>query len=106
MEQQPDFYRQLGAFHQRKRYFFCDLLSTSRFRFTPAAGTYFQLVNYSEISDVTDVAMAEKLTQRHGIAAIPISVFYQQPPPQRFVSFYFAKEDETLQRAAKLLCQC
>lgn len=85
---------------------FCDLLTGSRLRFERAAGTYFQLVDYSAIRpDLDDVAMAQWLTREHGVASIPISVFYQRPPQGlRLVRFCFAKREETLRQAAERLC--
>jgi methionine aminotransferase len=95
---------QMGKFYQAKRDRFCSLLAGSRFHFTPAAGTYFQLLDYSAISDETDVELATRLTREHKIAAIPISVFYAEPPPTRLLRFCFAKHDDTLARAAEILC--
>ncbi|HEX5513715.1 MAG TPA: pyridoxal phosphate-dependent aminotransferase [Gammaproteobacteria bacterium] len=94
----------LSDFYQAKRDHFCRLLQGSRFRFTPAAGTYFQLLDYSEISDENDVDLATRLTKEHRVASIPISVFYAEPPPTRLLRFCFAKDDRTLERAAEILC--
>lgn len=106
MAEHPEHVEELPAFYQAKRDLFCDLLAGSRFSFTRAAGTYFQLVDYSAIrNDLGDVAMAEWLTREHGVAAIPVSVFYQQPPQDlRLVRFCFAKREETLGQAAEKLC--
>lgn len=106
MLEHPEHIAELPAFYQSKRDLFCDLLAGSRFRFTRAAGTYFQLVDYSEIRpDLDDLAMAEWLTREHGVAAIPVSVFYQTPPKNlRLVRFCFAKREETLGQAAEKLC--
>ena len=90
-ESQIDFL-QLPAFYQRKRDHFCALLAASRFTLTPASGTYFQLLDYSALSDERDVELARRLTVERGIASIPVSVFC------------FAKDDDTLARAAELLC--
>ncbi len=62
-------------------------------------------MDYSEISDREDLAMAEWLTREQRVAAIPVSVFYKELPAARYVRFCFAKEDETLIRAAELLCR-
>ncbi len=105
MQDCPEHYRQLPAFYQHKRDLFCSLLQESRFQFSPAKGTFFQLVDYSEISDRDDMAMAEWLTGEKGVAAIPVSVFYKEPPAGRYVRFCFAKEDDTLIKAAELLCR-
>lgn len=85
---------------------FCDLLLDSRFRFTRAPGTYFQCVDYSAVRpDLDDVAMAEWLTREHGVAAIPVSVFYEKAPDaMRLVRFCYAKREETLRQAAEKLC--
>jgi methionine transaminase len=106
MESNPEHVEDLPAFYQAKRDLFCDLLAGSRFRFTRAPGTYFQLADYSAIRpDLDDVAMAEWLTREHGVAAIPVSVFYQQAPSEmRLVRFCFAKREETLRLAAEKLC--
>lgn len=99
----PENHRELGAFYQHKRDLFCALMGESLFDMTPAGGTYFQLADYSEISDVEDTEFARRLTIEHGVAAIPISVFYREPPDQRVLRFCFAKDDETLRAAANLL---
>ncbi len=106
MAEHPEHVEQLPAFYQAKRDLFCDLLSSSRFTFTRVAGTYFQLVDYSQIRpDLNDVEMATWMTREHGVAAIPVSVFYQQPPSgQRLVRLCFAKREETLRQAAEKLC--
>uniref|UniRef100_UPI000F04D7CA aminotransferase class I/II-fold pyridoxal phosphate-dependent enzyme n=1 Tax=Pseudomonas viridiflava TaxID=33069 RepID=UPI000F04D7CA len=89
-----------------KRDLFCDLLAPSRFSFTRVTGTYFQLVDYSRIRpDLDDVAMSLWMTREHGVATIPVSVFYQTPPQgQRLVRLCFAKREETLRQAAEKLC--
>lgn len=106
MAAHPEHLRELPGFYQAKRDLFCDLLSGSRFSFQRAAGTYFQVVDYSAIRpDLDDVAMAGWLTREHGVAAIPVSVFYQQAPADmRLVRFCFAKKEETLRQAADKLC--
>ncbi len=106
MEAHPEHVTELPAFYQAKRDLFCDLLGSSKLAFTRAAGTYFQLADYSAIrDDVSDVEMAVWLTREHGVAAIPISVFYQEAPKDlRLVRFCFAKREETLRLAAEKLC--
>ncbi|MFC3609084.1 pyridoxal phosphate-dependent aminotransferase [Stutzerimonas tarimensis] len=105
MTAHPEHVSELPGFYQAKRDLFCERLAQSRFRFTPAAGTYFQLADYSEIRpDLDDVAMAQWLTREHGVACIPISVFYQVPPSDvRLVRFCFAKREETLMLATEKL---
>lgn len=104
MAEEPEHHSQLPAFYQAKRDRFCDLLRHSRFHLRPTRGTYFQLLDYSELSDSADVAYAEHLTVNAGVASIPISVFYQHPPPQqRLLRFCFAKADLTLEQAGARL---
>lgn len=107
MEHHPEHVTELPAFYQAKRDLFCHELAGARFRFTPTAGTYFQIMDYSEIRpDLNDLDMADWLTRTHGVACIPISVFYQQPPADlRLVRFCFAKREETLRQAAERLCR-
>ena len=100
----PEHHLNLPAFYQHKRDRFCSLLEESKFRFQPAAGTYFQLLDYSSITDEPDVALARRLTIEHGIASIPVSVFYRDPPGEQMLRFCFAKDDATLVAAARLLC--
>ena len=102
----PDHHRALGQFYQSKRDYFCGLLAESKFQFTPSAGTYFQLLDYSTIAVENDVALARRWTEELGIASIPVSVFYQHEvaEPQSVLRFCFAKDDATLERAAEILC--
>ncbi|AIS11346.1 Methionine aminotransferase, PLP-dependent [Pseudomonas chlororaphis subsp. aurantiaca] len=106
MAEHPEHVEELPAFYQAKRDLFCDLLGASRFSFTRVAGTYFQLVDYSQIRpDLNDVEMAIWMTREHGVATIPVSVFYREPPQgQRLVRLCFAKREETLRQAAEKLC--
>lgn len=107
MAEQPGHVDELPGFYQAKRDLFCDLLTDSRFKFTRTPGTYFQLVDYSAIRlDLNDVDMALWMTREHGVASIPISVFYRTPVPgQRLVRLCFAKREETLREAAQRLCR-
>lgn len=106
MAEHPEHVEELPAFYQAKRDLFCDLLEPSRFNFSRAAGTYFQLVDYSNIRpDLNDVDMSLWMTREHGVASIPISVFYQSPPSgQRLIRLCFSKREETLRQAAEKLC--
>ena len=104
MAAQPDFASSLADFYQAKRDLFCNALAGSRFGVIPSAGTYFQLLDCSDVADSPDVTLAETWTREHGIAAIPVSVFYQQPPGQRLLRFCFAKGDDILREAARTLC--
>jgi methionine aminotransferase len=97
-------YLGLPAFYEARRDRFRGLLEGSRFRLLPVSGAYFQNVDYSAISDLDDVAFCEWLVRERGVAGVPVSVFYDQPPPElRLVRFCFAKTDETLQRGAERL---
>ncbi len=96
----PQHHHQLGDFYQQKRDLFCDLMAASQFKLAPSAGTYFQLAEYSAISDEPDTEFTARLTRKHKVAAIPISVFYKDAPKQQVVRFCFAKHDDTLREAA------
>ncbi|HLS80449.1 MAG TPA: methionine aminotransferase [Steroidobacter sp.] len=93
----------LAAFYQSKRDLFLERLRGSRFRWTPAEGAYFQLLDYSELSDEDDVTFADLVLHKAGVASIPVSVFYAQPPRLRLLRFCFAKQDRTLEDAAERL---
>jgi methionine aminotransferase len=93
----------LPAFYQRKRDLFRAGLSGSRFRLLPSEGSYFQCVDYSAISDEPEEAFCRRLTSEVGVAAIPLSAFYQGGFEQRIVRFCFAKKDETLGLALERL---
>jgi len=99
----PAPYLELPAFYQRKRDLFRDGLKNTRFKLLPADGTYFQCVEYSAISGASENEFAQWLTAEIGVAAIPVSAFYQAPQESGIVRFCFAKKDETLRAAlAKL----
>lgn len=104
MNQTPNHYTELPRFYEKKRDTFCRLVSESRFTFRPAKGTFFQILDYSTITDEDDVDYATHLTREIGVASIPISVFCAQPPPGRKLRFCFAKDDATLEIAAEKLC--
>lgn len=103
MTHHADHHRELPDFYQNKRDLFLALMAGSQFRMTPTPGTYFQLADYSAISDMDDQSFVTHLTQNVGVAAIPISVFYQSPPDRKIVRFCFAKDDDTLRLAAEKL---
>ncbi len=105
MRECPQHANELSSFYQAKRDRFCELLAPSRFRFTPSAGTYFQLTDYSALSDEDDMSFVTRLTREHGVAAIPLSPFFASPQPEsRIIRFCFCKEDATLAAAAERLC--
>lgn len=101
----PQHDQALPAFYQAKRDRFNARMAESRFTFTPAAGTYFQVMDYSAISDLPDTEFVLWLIEHAGVAAIPLSVFCEQPPEMRLVRFCFAKNETTLDQAAERLCK-
>ena len=98
-------YLELSAFYQRKRDFFRAGLASSRFELLPCAGTYFQLASYRRITDEPDATLAERLTREIGVASIPVSAFYEDPPRDRVLRFCFAKSEDTLARACERLAK-
>lgn len=100
-----DEYLHLGSFYQEKRDYFIRLIKNSRFTFTPASGSYFQLLDYSSISEENDKDFAIRLTRESGVASIPTSVFYHEPLDSKILRFCFAKKNETLEKAAERLCK-
>ena len=99
----PSWCEELPAFYERKRDHFCRLLEGSRFRLLPTRSTFFQVVDYGEISDETDAELAVRWTREIGVASIPISVFCEQPYTGTRLRFCFAKDDATLEEAARRL---
>jgi methionine aminotransferase len=95
---------ELGAFYQEKRDYFRKLLENSRFKLMPCEGTYFQVASYASISNEKDVDFCERLTTEYGVAAIPISNFYADGKDLKLIRFCFAKDNATLEEAAKRLC--
>ncbi|WP_460906772.1 methionine aminotransferase [Spirosoma areae] len=100
---QPEHYRQLPDFYQRKRDLFLAGLRGSRFTFTPAEGSFFQTVSYAAITPEPDYDLAVRLTKEIGVASIPVSVFYNQKNDYQILRFCFAKDDAVLQEAAERL---
>ena len=100
IEAEPQHYEQLGGFYQDKRDRFRAQLLTTRLTPLPVPGGYFQLVDYSQVSDLDDAAFCRWLTVEKGVAAIPLSPFYASPPPgQRLARLCFAKNEATLDSA-------
>jgi methionine aminotransferase len=95
----PEPYLGLPAFYQRKRDLFRAGLANTRFKLLPGEGTYFQCVDISEVSDLSEAEFCQWLTREIGVAAIPLSAFYGDSFDQRVVRFCFAKKDETLNAA-------
>jgi methionine aminotransferase len=94
---------ELAAFYQHKRDLFRAGLAASRLRLLPSAGSYFQCVDYSAVSEATELDFCQWLTREVGVAAIPLSVFYREGLEQRIVRFCFAKKEETLALAIERL---
>jgi len=101
--QDENTYLSLPTFFQRKRDLFLNLISESRFQFQPAQGTYFQVLDYSAITDQNDVEFAKHLTKVFKIASIPLSVFNLNQQDDQVLRFCFAKTDDTLLKAAEIL---
>jgi methionine transaminase len=103
LQSEPAFYQRLPDFYQQKRDLFCRLLEDSRFRLHPARSTFFQIVDYGEISNEDDVTLAKRWTEEIGVASIPLTVFCEQPFTGSRLRFCFAKDDETLEAACEKL---
>jgi len=101
----PENYLNVGSFLQEKRDFFIDVMKNSKFKPIPSSGTYFQLMDYSAISKESDIKFTKWLCQEKKVAAVPVSVFYHEKTDHKVVRFCFAKENDELEQAAKLLQQ-
>ena len=100
---EPQHYLGLPKFYQQKRDVFLDLIQESRFKITPSKGTYFQVLDFSDITDENDVGFARRLTINHKLASIPMSVFNEDKADYKVLRFCFAKTEETLQQAAEII---
>ena len=98
-------YRSLGTFYQSKRDHLVSLLQESRFRIIPSHGTYFQLLDYSAISDEGEMDFAVRMTREYGVATVPVSAFYSENINNRTLRVCFAKREVTLEKAAAILCK-
>ena len=96
-------YLVLPEFFQKKRDLFLNAIKDSKFVFKPSSGTYFQLLNYANISEENDLELAKKWTREMKLASIPISVFYSELIDNKALRFCFAKSDDTLLRGAEIL---
>ncbi len=106
LREHPGHHESLPDFYQSKRDAFRQMLAATRLRLLPVAGGYFQLVDYSAISDLDDAAFCRWITIEHGVAAIPLSPFYRQPPSgQRLARLCFAKDNATLEAAVARLAK-
>ncbi|MDN3595734.1 methionine aminotransferase [Zunongwangia endophytica] len=99
----PETYLSLPNFYQQKRDYFLDLIKDTKFKTVPSAGTYFQLVDYSEITSESDILFAAKMVKEYRLASIPVSVFNIDQQDHKQLRFCFAKENETLEKAAEIL---
>ena len=104
IREEPEHYEQLGAFYQEKRDRFREQLLSTKLKPLPVPGGYFQLVDYSAVSDLPDAEFVKWLTIEHGVTAIPLSPFYETPPAgQRLARLCFAKNETTLDAAIERL---
>lgn len=103
--QKKNLFYGLSDFYQKKRDTFLSVMTKSRFKPLQCRGTYFQLMDYTEISHEPELEFAKRITIEHGIASIPVSAFYNQKHDHNVVRFCFAKKDETLLQAAEKLCE-
>lgn len=97
-------YSGLEKFYSKKRDYFLKLMKGSKFKALPCSGSYFQLMDYSKISNEKDTEFAVRLTKDSGVASIPVSVFYKNAPDSKLLRFCFAKEENMLEKAAIKLC--
>lgn len=95
----------LGQFYQQKRDFFQSLMKDTKLKLLPCEGTYFQVASYAAISEENDIDFTKRLVTELGVATIPISIFYANGDDHQCIRFCFAKDDETLTRAAERLRQ-
>lgn len=98
-----DAYMEIGQFYQGKRNEFLKMIEGTKFTCTPSQGTYFQMLNYKEISDEKDVDFANRLITQYGIASVPVSAFYHNSYDGKVLRFCFAKSTEVLEKAAEIL---
>jgi methionine aminotransferase len=99
----PEMYLGLPKFYQEKRDLFLNLIKPSRFKYLPSNGTYFQVLDYSEITQEADTEFAKRLVLEFGIASIPLSVFNTNHLDNHVLRFCFAKTENTLKQAAEIL---
>ncbi|MEM9298357.1 MAG: methionine aminotransferase [Bacteroidota bacterium] len=98
-------YEGLSKMYESKRNFFLSGIESSRFIPVQSSGAYFQLLDYSNISEEKDVDMASRMTKEYCLASIPVSVFYNDNTDNKVLRFCFAKREDTLSRAAEILCK-
>ena len=105
LTERPAFYEQLAAFYQQKRDHFCAQFENSDFRLQPARSTFFQIVDYGAVNDLSDVDVSRQWTLERGVASIPLSVFCEEPFTGTRLRFCFAKDDATLSEAVGRLLE-
>jgi len=98
-------YSNLNKFYQQKREKKKKKVKQSRFNVLPSYGTYFQLLDYSAISDETEFEFGTRLIKEFGVAGVPVSSFYNKVTENKTIRFCFAKQEETLTKAAEILCK-
>ena len=103
MMKDPSYYLALRKFYEEKRDYFLKLIYGSKFKAKAASGSYFQMLGYKGISNEKDTDFAIRLTKEIGVASIPVSVFYHHKVDNKMLRFCFAKENETLEKAAERL---
>lgn len=96
-------YLSLPNFFQDKRDLFLNAIKDSKFTFKPSSGTYFQLLDFSEISSENDMELAKKWTKERKVASIPVSAFYNKRTDHKVLRFCFAKSDDTILKGAEIL---
>jgi methionine aminotransferase len=99
----PDNYLALSSFYQKKRDLFVRYFVGSRWKILPSHGSFFQCLDYSQITDEKDVDLADRYTKELKVASIPVSVFYENPPGDKILRFCFAKDDAMLEEAGRKL---
>ncbi len=97
--------RNIASMLEQKRNLFRKVIANSGFKILPSEGSYFQLLDYSKISNLPDTEFARKLTIENKVASIPVSVFYHIPTDNKVLRFCFAKNDHTLEEAGKRLSE-
>lgn len=105
LDASPAFYEQLSDFYQQKRDHFCELFAGSTFSLAPARSTFFQIIDYGEVTRADDVDVSRQWTLERGVASIPLSVFCKEPFTGTRLRFCFAKDDATLTKAVSRLLQ-
>jgi len=101
--QEPSHYLEISQFYQEKRDLFLSLITNSRFTFNKAKGTYFQVLDFSKITQEKDVDFAKRLTIENRLASIPLSVFNDNNKDDKVLRFCFAKTNDTLKKAAEII---